>query len=125
MNLGGKGSYWTLDPDAFNMFENGSYLRRRKRFKKSETKNEIMKNSYDPTLCLSNISPTTIATAPPGGQVGPWSHAIPFNSMEKPKTDAPVSIFLTTIVSLRSCEVAMQETKFTITIFKISFDKYF
>ena len=93
MNLGGKGSYWTLDPDAFNMFENGSYLRRRKRFKKSETKNEIMKNSYDPTLCLSNISPTTIATAPPGGQVGPWSHAIPFNSMEKPKTDAPVSIF--------------------------------
>ena len=120
MNLGGKGSYWTLDPDAFNMFENGSYLRRRKRFKKSETKNEIMKNSYDPTLCLSNISPTTIATAPPGGQVGPWSHAIPFNSMEKPKTDASVSIFLATIVSLRSCKVAMQET-----IFKISFDKYF
>ena len=33
MTLGGKGSYWTLDPDAFNMFENGSYLRRRKRFK--------------------------------------------------------------------------------------------
>ena len=92
MNLGGKGSYWTLDPDAFNMFENGSYLRRRKRFKKSETKNEIMKNSYDPALCLSNISPTTISSAPPGGQVGPWSHAIPFNSMEKPKTDAPVSI---------------------------------
>lgn len=33
---GGKGSYWSLDPDAFNMFENGSYLRRRKRFKKSD-----------------------------------------------------------------------------------------
>ena len=29
----GKGSYWSLDPDAYNMFENGSYLRRRKRFK--------------------------------------------------------------------------------------------
>ncbi|XP_066951985.1 forkhead box protein C1-A-like [Macrobrachium rosenbergii] len=32
----GKGSYWTLDPDARNMFDNGSYLRRRKRFKKKE-----------------------------------------------------------------------------------------
>ena len=32
----GKGSYWTMDPDAYNMFENGSYLRRRKRFKKKQ-----------------------------------------------------------------------------------------
>lgn len=30
----GKGSYWMLDPDSYNMFENGSFLRRRKRFKK-------------------------------------------------------------------------------------------
>ncbi|XP_041377087.1 forkhead box protein C2-B-like [Gigantopelta aegis] len=30
----GKGSYWTLDPDSYNMFDNGSYLRRRRRFKK-------------------------------------------------------------------------------------------
>ncbi|CAG5099026.1 Oidioi.mRNA.OKI2018_I69.XSR.g16184.t1.cds [Oikopleura dioica] len=36
----GKGSYWTLDPDAYNMFENGSYLRRRKRFKKCEAVKE-------------------------------------------------------------------------------------
>ncbi|NXO00969.1 FOXS1 protein, partial [Rhinopomastus cyanomelas] len=28
----GKGSYWTLDPDCHNMFENGSFLRRRRRF---------------------------------------------------------------------------------------------
>ncbi|XP_043840769.1 forkhead box protein S1 [Dromiciops gliroides] len=28
----GKGSYWTLDPDSYNMFENGSFLRRRRRF---------------------------------------------------------------------------------------------
>lgn len=27
----GKGSYWSLDPEAYNMFENGSYLRRRRR----------------------------------------------------------------------------------------------
>ncbi|XP_040544155.1 forkhead box protein S1 [Gallus gallus] len=28
----GKGNYWTLDPDCHNMFENGSFLRRRRRF---------------------------------------------------------------------------------------------
>lgn len=32
----GKGSYWTLDPDSYNMFDNGSYLRRRRRFKKKD-----------------------------------------------------------------------------------------
>ena len=32
----GKGSYWALDPDSYNMFDNGSFLRRRKRFKKKD-----------------------------------------------------------------------------------------
>ncbi|XP_076325560.1 uncharacterized protein LOC143233319 [Tachypleus tridentatus] len=36
----GKGSYWALDPDSLNMFDNGSYLRRRKRFKKKEKERE-------------------------------------------------------------------------------------
>ncbi|KAA0195343.1 crocodile [Hyalella azteca] len=43
----GKGSFWTLDPEARNMFDNGSYLRRRKRFKKKDiskdTKDESIK----------------------------------------------------------------------------------
>lgn len=34
----GKGNYWKLDPDAQNMFEDGSLLRRKKRFKKGECK---------------------------------------------------------------------------------------
>ncbi|CAF1157621.1 unnamed protein product, partial [Didymodactylos carnosus] len=29
-------SYWTLDPESYNMFDNGSYLRRRRRFKRNE-----------------------------------------------------------------------------------------
>ncbi|ESO01980.1 hypothetical protein HELRODRAFT_137725, partial [Helobdella robusta] len=29
----GKGSYWALHPDSHNMFENGCFLRRQKRFK--------------------------------------------------------------------------------------------
>lgn len=32
----GKGSFWSLDPESLNMFENGSYLRRRKRFRKKD-----------------------------------------------------------------------------------------
>ena len=30
----GKGNYWTLDPASEGMFDNGSFLRRRKRFKR-------------------------------------------------------------------------------------------
>ena len=31
----GKGNFWTLDPQAQDMFDNGSFLRRRKRYKRS------------------------------------------------------------------------------------------
>ena len=31
----GKGNYWTLDPASEDMFDNGSFLRRRKRFKRN------------------------------------------------------------------------------------------
>ncbi|KAL6107845.1 forkhead box protein D2 [Pungitius pungitius] len=40
----GKGNYWTLDPDSADMFDNGSFLRRRKRFKRHQT-NEILRES--------------------------------------------------------------------------------
>ncbi|XP_034947544.1 fork head domain-containing protein crocodile-like [Chelonus insularis] len=36
----GKGSFWSLDPDSYNMFDNGSYLRRRRRFKKKDALKE-------------------------------------------------------------------------------------
>ncbi|XP_064189960.1 forkhead box C1-A-like [Anguilla rostrata] len=48
----GKGSYWTLDPDSYNMFENGSFLRRRRRFKKKDVqkdKEEREKPSKEPS----------------------------------------------------------------------------
>ena len=37
----GKGSYWTLHPDSYNMFDNGSYLRRRRRFKRTDGGDKI------------------------------------------------------------------------------------
>ena len=33
----GKGNYWTLDPASEDMFDNGSFLRRRKRFKRQNS----------------------------------------------------------------------------------------
>nr|BAB68347.1 forkhead protein FoxD [Ciona savignyi] len=32
----GKGNYWAMDPEAEDMFDNGSFLRRRKRFKRPQ-----------------------------------------------------------------------------------------
>lgn len=32
----GKGNYWTLDPDSLDMFDSGSFLRRRRRYKRAK-----------------------------------------------------------------------------------------
>ena len=65
----GKGSYWSLDPDSYNMFDNGSYLRRRRRFKKKDAlkeKEEAMKRQglgpekrVDDNKTLNHILPTS------------------------------------------------------------------
>ncbi|XP_077457421.1 forkhead box protein B2 [Stigmatopora argus] len=41
----GKGSFWALHPDCGDMFENGSFLRRRKRFKVLRAELAACKNS--------------------------------------------------------------------------------
>lgn len=38
----GKGSFWTLHPKAFDMFENGSLLRRRKRFRTTKIDSNLI-----------------------------------------------------------------------------------
>lgn len=40
----GKGSFWTLHPESGNMFENGCYLRRQKRFK--DEKKEAIRQTH-------------------------------------------------------------------------------
>ena len=55
----GKGSYWMLDPDSYNMFENGSFLRRRKRFKKKDAvreKEDIIKRQMGISVAGNNNS---------------------------------------------------------------------
>lgn len=57
----GKGSFWSLHPDSGNMFENGCYLRRQKRFK--DDKKEVVRQQHKPThgtsLEKSNSGKTT------------------------------------------------------------------
>ncbi|OQR70908.1 forkhead box protein D3-A-like [Tropilaelaps mercedesae] len=38
----GKGNYWTLDPASEDMFDNGSFLRRRKRYKRQQPDQQAM-----------------------------------------------------------------------------------
>lgn len=44
----GKGNYWTLDPNSSDMFENGSFLRRRKRFKRQSRFGMVTEQVLDP-----------------------------------------------------------------------------
>lgn len=52
----GKGSFWTLHPDSGNMFENGCYLRRQKRFK-DEKKETVRSSHKSPSNSIEAASP--------------------------------------------------------------------
>ena len=56
----GKGNYWTLDPAAEDMFDNGSFLRRRKRFKRTESEKALL-NTY--MQDQSAFTPTNVMKA--------------------------------------------------------------
>ncbi|XP_041855813.1 forkhead box protein D5 [Melanotaenia boesemani] len=69
----GKGNYWSLDPASEDMFDNGSFLRRRKRFKRNQAefgKDGLMFYSHlscyrpygHPYNIQGQVSPTSAAT---------------------------------------------------------------
>ncbi|XP_067847100.1 hepatocyte nuclear factor 3-alpha isoform X2 [Heptranchias perlo] len=62
----GKGSYWTLHPDSGNMFENGCYLRRQKRFKCE--KKSALKPSPDGGRKEAGASSPAGNSSNPGGR---------------------------------------------------------
>lgn len=49
----GKGAYWALHPQAFDMFENGSLLRRRKRFKLHKSDKDLLNEEL---AALANLN---------------------------------------------------------------------
>ncbi|XP_061157048.1 forkhead box protein A1-A-like [Syngnathus typhle] len=63
----GKGSYWTLHPDSGNMFENGCYLRRQKRFKcdrknLAEGRKERSSGTGSDSPCIDVLKPPGLAS---------------------------------------------------------------
>ena len=77
----GKGNFWTLDPLAQDMFDNGSFLRRRKRYKRPEMMRPRPYPFLDPftqRLILQNAMRAGCPPGPPGG-APPTSHFFPPN----------------------------------------------
>ncbi|XP_011870557.1 PREDICTED: uncharacterized protein LOC105563529 [Vollenhovia emeryi] len=59
----GKGAYWALHPAALSMFENGSLLRRRKRFKLHKPDKELLKSELQ--ALASAMPPPPLPPPPP------------------------------------------------------------
>ena len=98
----GKGNYWTLDPASEDMFDNGSFLRRRKRFKRPQPESFRDQNtvflgdpytigflrhhagpSYGP--CMPNIHPAAMPFLPaPRGPFGPFAPRFDFPPLQPP-----------------------------------------
>ncbi|XP_072754284.1 uncharacterized protein [Anoplolepis gracilipes] len=70
----GKGAYWALHPAALSMFENGSLLRRRKRFKLHKPDKELLKSELQ-ALASAMPPPLPPPPPPPQPQPQPQPHA--------------------------------------------------
>merc|ERR1712029_1278176 len=68
----GKGAYWTMHPKAITMFENGSLLRRRKRFKLGNGDKDL-EDELSAILNVNNFRPVgaPVSQAPPPPMVPP------------------------------------------------------
>ncbi|KAB0801067.1 hypothetical protein PPYR_05421 [Photinus pyralis] len=67
----GKGAFWALHPSALDMFENGSFLRRRKRFKLPKnvsqelaTLTKLQNSSYSGVPMPESSASVNVSTAP-------------------------------------------------------------
>ena len=71
----GKGSYWALHPSSGNMFENGCYLRRQKRFKLEEKVKKGGGGTSAPRngagAAASSATPAATVSSPPQPQPPP------------------------------------------------------
>ncbi|XP_004597990.1 hepatocyte nuclear factor 3-gamma [Ochotona princeps] len=62
----GKGSYWALHPSSGNMFENGCYLRRQKRFKLEEKAKKGTPGGAASSATVARNGPSSTASAATG-----------------------------------------------------------
>merc|ERR1711988_91915 len=80
----GKGAYWTLHPKAISMFENGSLLRRRKRFKLGGSDKDTLEEELS---ALSNLNRIMASSQPPPPPPPPMPAVLP--PMLPPRPFAP------------------------------------
>ncbi|XP_042856674.1 forkhead box C1-B-like [Penaeus japonicus] len=88
----GKGSYWTLDPEARNMFDNGSYLRRRKRFKKKDAireKDEALKRQQETQGTPTGTEPEPRTQQADATAVGITQQSQPQPQQQQPQQQQP------------------------------------
>ncbi|EDW13632.1 uncharacterized protein Dmoj_GI23783 [Drosophila mojavensis] len=93
----GKGSYWSLHPKAINMFENGSLLRRRKRFR---VKKDLFDSQLTTITAYSKFA-TEQANEPPNINKISDENNTKFNRTNASKRDLAES----TLVSLNENEI--------------------
>lgn len=60
----GKGHYWTIDPNSIDMFDNGSFLRRRRRFTREEMKEQ--QNKSPSTVVREAVLASKLSVVTPG-----------------------------------------------------------
>ncbi|XP_055697985.1 fork head domain-containing protein FD4-like [Phlebotomus papatasi] len=94
----GKGAYWTLHPQAFDMFENGSLLRRRKRFKLHKSDKDLLNEEL---AALANINRFFFTghdsmpdTLPPPLPPSPAAPAAMVSPPLRPRTPSPAATHL-------------------------------
>lgn len=69
----GKGAYWTLHPNAINMFENGSLLRRRKRFKLHKADKDLLETELAALSSMNRMMQQQNQQSAANGTPGPAS----------------------------------------------------
>lgn len=87
----GKGAYWALHPAALDMFENGSLLRRRKRFKLMKSDKDRLENEL---AALANMNRFLFAPPPTSTHVQPSQPAQP-----PPPSSAVPAVEMLTVTS--------------------------
>ncbi|XP_029363543.1 forkhead box protein D2-like [Echeneis naucrates] len=86
----GKGNYWTLDPMSADMFENGSFLRRRKRFKRQHFYFDALKDSRTQGRSLMPVCPLLGAhRVAHRSDVGPGTRLSPHTDISSVRSIVP------------------------------------
>lgn len=85
----GKGAYWTLHPQAFDMFENGSLLRRRKRFKLHKGEKDSLNAELAALASFNRAFLARQANTAPGMAGGIYAPAVTLCPRLSPEPEAP------------------------------------